>query len=182
MKLTDKITSQSPSNPFFTFEFFPPRTDQGFENLVSRITRLCTLHPLAISITWGAGGSTKERSLELAGLTQAEYGVDTVLHFTCTNMERGSVDDALQAAKAHRISNILALRGGICLSVLYEYDNLMTMSSDPPRGKEEWIPIDPNFQHAIDLVKFIRSSPEYSEHFCIGVAGQLAFLNEVKID
>ncbi|KAG6828583.1 hypothetical protein H0H92_007373 [Tricholoma furcatifolium] len=152
MKLTDKIASRDPSHPFFTFEFFPPRTDQGFENLIARISRLCKLNPLAISITWGAGGSTRERSLELAGLTQTEYGVDTVMHLTCTNMERGSVDAALKAAKASGIQNILALRG------------------DPPRGKEEWIPIDPNFQHAIDLVKFIRSSPEYSEHFCIGVA------------
>ncbi|KAG5353107.1 hypothetical protein C0989_010311 [Termitomyces sp. Mn162] len=152
MKITDKITSQITPNPFFTFEFFPPRTDQGFENLISRISRLCILNPLAVSITWGAGGSTRERSLELTSLTQLEYGVDTVLHITCTNMERGSVNDALQAAKANKIQNILALRG------------------DPPRGKEEWIPIDPNFQHAIDLVKFVRSTPEFSGHFCVGVA------------
>ncbi|KAH0583602.1 hypothetical protein H2248_009221 [Termitomyces sp. 'cryptogamus'] len=152
MKITDKITSQITPNPFFTFEFFPPRTDQGFENLISRISRLCILNPLAVSITWGAGGSTRERSLELTSLTQLEYGVDTVLHITCTNMERGSVNDALQAAKANKIQNILALRG------------------DPPRGKEEWIPIDPNFQHAIDLVKFVRSTPEFSDHFCVGVA------------
>ncbi|KAG6906337.1 hypothetical protein DXG01_014418 [Tephrocybe rancida] len=152
MKLIDKIASHNPQHPFYTFEFFPPRTDQGFENLIARISRLCTLNPLAISITWGAGGSTRERSLELAGLTQTEYGVDTVLHLTCTNMERGTVNDALRAAKASGIQNILALRG------------------DPPRGKEEWIPIDPDFQHAIDLVKCIRSSPEYSDNFCVGVA------------
>lgn len=70
---------------------------QGFENLISRISRLSALNPLAVSITWGAGGSTKERSLELAGVTQgAEYGIDTVLHLTCTNMVRGMVDDALK--------------------------------------------------------------------------------------
>ncbi|KAF5380910.1 hypothetical protein D9615_004169 [Tricholomella constricta] len=152
MKLIDKIAADKSSHPFYTFEFFPPRTDQGFENLIARISRLCTLNPLAISITWGAGGSTRERSLELAGLTQTEYGVDTVLHLTCTNMEQGMVNDALRSAKARGIQNILALRG------------------DPPRGQEEWIPIDPRFQHAIDLVKFIRSSPEFSPEFCIGVA------------
>ncbi|KAG6820650.1 hypothetical protein H0H93_013849 [Arthromyces matolae] len=152
MKLIDKIASRNPAKPFYTFEFFPPRTDQGFENLVARISRLLTLNPLTISITWGAGGSTKDRSLELAGLTQEEYAIDTVLHLTCTNMEQGSVNAALKEAKAHGIQNILALRG------------------DPPRGKEEWIPIDPNFQHAIDLVKCIRSSPEFSDHFCVGVA------------
>lgn len=69
---------------------------QGFENLLSRIERLSTLGPLAVSITWGAGGSTRERSLELSGLTQQEYGLDTVLHLTCTNMEKGTIDEALK--------------------------------------------------------------------------------------
>ena len=62
---------------------------------MARISRLSSLNPLAISITWGAGGSTKDRSLELAGLTQAE-GLSTILHLTCTNMEQGLVDDVLQ--------------------------------------------------------------------------------------
>ncbi|KAJ7481236.1 methylenetetrahydrofolate reductase-domain-containing protein [Mycena galericulata] len=138
MKLIDKIHGHGPSNPFFTFEFFPPRTDQGFENLISRISRLSSLNPLAVSITWGAGGSTKERSLDLAGVTQAEYGLDTILHLTCTNMEQGMVDDALEAAKARGIQNILALRG------------------DPPRGEEEWTPTDSRFTHGTDLVAYIR--------------------------
>ncbi|KAF8077711.1 methylenetetrahydrofolate reductase-domain-containing protein [Lyophyllum atratum] len=152
MKLIDKIADNKSPHPFYTFEFFPPRTDLGFENLISRISRLAALDPLAISITWGAGGSTRERSLELASLTQTEYGVDTVMHLTCTNMEQGTVNDALRSAKACGVQNILALRG------------------DPSRGQEEWIPVDPRFQHAIDLVKFIRSSPEFSTQFCIGVA------------
>ena len=54
------------------------------------------LDPLAISVTWGAGGSTKERTLDLAGLTQLEYGIDTILHLTCTNMVQGLVDEALR--------------------------------------------------------------------------------------
>ncbi|TFK42391.1 methylenetetrahydrofolate reductase-domain-containing protein [Crucibulum laeve] len=152
MKLTQKIQSRNKLRPFYTFEFFPPRTDQGFENLISRISRLATLDPLAISVTWGAGGSTKERSLDLAGLAQAEYGLDTVLHLTCTNMEQGLVDDVLRTANERGIQNVLALRG------------------DPPRGEEEWIPSDPRFAHGIDLVSYIRSSSEFSSHFCIGVA------------
>ncbi|KAG5645575.1 hypothetical protein DXG03_005713 [Asterophora parasitica] len=170
MKLIDKIAADKSPHPFYTFEFFPPRTDQGFENLIARISRLSTLNPLAISITWGAGGSTRERSLELAGLTQSEYGVDTVLHLTCTNMEQGTVNSALRDAKARGIQNILALRGGESFlgGVLGGSGN--NISTDPPRGQEEWIPIDPRFQHAIDLVKFIRESPEFSSEFCIGVA------------
>lgn len=68
---------------------------QGFANLLTRISRLSLLQPLAISITWGAGGSTKDRTLELAGLTQAE-NVTTIMHLTCTNMEKGMVDEALR--------------------------------------------------------------------------------------
>jgi methylenetetrahydrofolate reductase (NADPH) len=110
MKLTDKL--EQARGPFYTFEFFPPRTDQvsgaqschdpvsdhmqGFSNLLLRISRLADLRPLAINITWGAGGSTKERTLELATLTQRDYGIDTVMHLTCTNMEKGSVDAALR--------------------------------------------------------------------------------------
>lgn len=151
MKLSDKIKQHKGQHPFFTFEFFPPRTDQGFENLVPRICRLSNLHPLAISITWGAGGSTKERTLELAGVTQEQNGLDTVMHLTCTNMKVGMVDEALSAAKQRGIESILALRG------------------DPPRGQEEWTPIDPRFQHGIDLVRYIRASP-YASTFSVGVA------------
>ncbi|KAF4615411.1 hypothetical protein D9613_002717 [Agrocybe pediades] len=152
MKLSTQIEARDADHPFFTFEFFPPRTDQGFENLMSRISRLSALNPIAISVTWGAGGSTKDRSLELASLTQ-QSGLDTILHLTCTNMERGLIDEVLKTAKEQGIQNILALRG------------------DPPRGKEEWIPADPRFTRAIDLVSYIRSVPEYSDWFCVGVAG-----------
>ncbi|KAJ4475679.1 methylenetetrahydrofolate reductase-domain-containing protein [Lentinula aciculospora] len=152
MKLTDKISTYNSSLPFYTFEFFPPRTDQGFENLLPRIVRMSNLNPLAISITWGAGGNTKDTSLNLAELTQSEYCLDTILHLTCTNMEKGMVDEALRETKRFGIQNILALRG------------------DPPRGKEEWIAIDPRFKHALDLVTYIRSHPEFSSYFCIGVA------------
>jgi methylenetetrahydrofolate reductase (NADPH) len=111
MKLVEKL--EQVQGPFYTFEFFPPRTDQGFSNLLLRISRMAGLKPLAINITWGAGGSTKDQTLELASLTQRDYGIDTVMHLTCTNMLQGSVDDALRAAKAIGIENILALRGGL---------------------------------------------------------------------
>ncbi|THH29589.1 hypothetical protein EUX98_g4598 [Antrodiella citrinella] len=152
MKFSDKIADYTGSRPFFTLEFFPPKTDQarGFENLQSRIARLSALQPLAVSVTWGAGGNTMERSLELAGLTQLEHRIDTIMHLTCTNMEKGTVDEALRAAKERGIESILALRG------------------DPPRGEEHWIPTDPRFRHGVDLVSYIKTTPEFS-HFCVGV-------------
>ncbi|KAF8599080.1 MTHFR-domain-containing protein [Ceratobasidium sp. AG-I] len=153
MKLTEKLSKHTSNSPYFSLEFFPPRTDQGFSNLLGRIGGLAKLNPLAVSVTWGAGGSTRERSLDLAGFCQSEHGLDTVLHLTCTNMEKGTVDDALTSAMERGIQTVLALRG------------------DPPRGEEYWIPTDPRFQHAEDLVTYIRQHPTFSSHFCIGVAG-----------
>ncbi|OCH93881.1 MTHFR-domain-containing protein [Obba rivulosa] len=151
MKFIDRVRQHAAGHPFFTLEFFPPKTDLGFGNLLSRMSRLAALNPLAVSVTWGAGGSTKDRSLDLAAFTQSS-GLDTILHLTCTNMVQGTVDEALREAKSRGIENILALRG------------------DPPRGEEYWIPTDPRFSHAVDLVRYIRSSPEFSSNFCIGVA------------
>ncbi|KAG9091222.1 hypothetical protein FS749_016709 [Ceratobasidium sp. UAMH 11750] len=153
MKLVDKLNQHSSSTPYFSLEFFPPRTDQGFSNLLTRIKGLCNLNPIAVSVTWGAGGSTRDRSLELAGFCQSSNGLDTILHLTCTNMEKGMVDDVLTTAMEREISTVLALRG------------------DPPRGEEYWIPTDPRFQHAEDLVTYIKQHPTFSSHFCVGVAG-----------
>lgn len=109
------------------------------------------LQPEFISCTWGAGGSTHDRTLELCSTAQSLYGLDTLMHLTCTNMEKAKIDIALKQAKEAGIRNILALRG------------------DPPRGSEYWTPVDSQFSHAIDLVKYIRH--EYKDYFCIGVAG-----------
>lgn len=203
MKLSDKIATYSPTQPFYTFEFFPPRTDQvgscvnlyplllksmqGFDNLISRISRLSALHPIAISVTWGAGGSTRDRSLDLAGLTQSEYGIDTVLHLTCTNMLPGMVDDALRVRQWSSRFQYLTKSPGSESAGYTEHPStarwlvshprhamyLMSypLHADPPRGQEHWTPIDSRFTSGLDLVKYIRSSEEYSSHFCIGVAG-----------
>ncbi len=110
------------------------------------------LRPLFITVTWGAGGSTATKSLELAELCQRELGLTTCLHLTCTNMSKDLVDKALAEAKELGIRNILALRG------------------DPPRceiergvGEEK-----EEFEWAVDLVRYIRK--EYGDYFCIGVA------------
>jgi len=198
MKIIDKISSFAQSRPLFTFEFFPPRTDQacplfpvfkpahwlqGFDNLLSRIDRLALPNPLAVSVTWGAGGSTKDKSIELASLTQNDHNLTTLLHLTCTNAELGQVDAALQVcvlttvldASSHVISfrqrkNVVSrtfLLSAAVSPVLAI--SLSHIPPDPPRGQEEWTPSDLRFQHAIDLVKYIRKT--HGSHFCIGVAG-----------
>lgn len=108
------------------------------------------LGPLFLTVTWGAGGSTSEMSLELAKYAQS-LGITTCLHLTCTNMDRHLLDNALELVKSCGIRNILALRG------------------DPPRDMEYNMRTLSEFSHAVDLVKYIRE--RYGDYFCIGVAG-----------
>ncbi|KAF9924302.1 hypothetical protein FBU30_005697 [Linnemannia zychae] len=152
MKIVDKIAQKTAEGkPFYSFEYFPPKTTQGLSNLFDRIGRMQTLSPTFITCTWGAGGSTFDKTIELSAVAQTVHGLETCMHLTCTNMDRGKVDDALAEAKRSGIQNILALRG------------------DPPRGQEYWTQIDDTFVHAIDLVRYIRQ--QYGDYFCIGVAG-----------
>ena len=98
-RLTQLI--QDHKGPFHTLEFFPPRTEAGFVNLLDRIQRLGSgplPPPLAISVTWGAGGSTAERTMELAEHV-IKLGLEVILHLTCTNMPKEKVDSALQVSR-----------------------------------------------------------------------------------
>jgi methylenetetrahydrofolate reductase (NADPH) len=101
-RLTDLIARHN--GPFHTFEFFPPRTEAGFVNLLDRIQRLSSgplPPPLAVSVTWGAGGSTADRTMELAEQV-VKLGLDVILHLTCTNMPKEKVDQALKVScKGH---------------------------------------------------------------------------------
>lgn len=157
-KITDKIAALPADANYFSLEFFPPKTAMGFSNLRDRLDRMArALRPLFVNVTWGAGGSTATKSLELAEICQRELNLTTCLHLTCTNMSRKMIDSALEDAKALGIRNILALRG------------------DPPRAAEyrdanenPENAIDEGFVWAIDLVKYIRN--KYGDYFCIGVA------------
>lgn len=112
------------------------------------------LRPLFVTVTWGAGGSTAARSLELAEICQRQLQLTTCLHLTCTNMSRALIDEALEEAKVLGIRNILALRG------------------DPPRSEEYNThgedDSNKDFTFAVDLVRYIRKM--YGDYFCLGVA------------
>ncbi|KAL3478412.1 methylenetetrahydrofolate reductase-domain-containing protein [Aspergillus californicus] len=155
-KLTDKIAALPPDANYFSLEFFPPKTQMGFANLQARLERMAqALRPLFVTVTWGAGGSTAARSLELAEICQRQLQLTTCLHLTCTNMSRALVDQALEEAKVLGLRNILALRG------------------DPPRSEEYNMhgedDSNKDFTFAVDLVRYIRK--KYGDYFCIGVAG-----------
>ena len=87
IKIIDRIEqSRREKNAFFSFEFFPPKTESGTFNLYSRIDRMAALEPAFIDITWGAGGSTKELTLAIAQYCQTYFGVEVLMHLSCTNM------------------------------------------------------------------------------------------------
>lgn len=141
------------SQPTLSLEFFPPKTETGKRNLLERMERMSALDPLFITVTWGAGGSTAEKTLELAALTQTSLNVPVCMHLTCTNMDKTVIDSALQTCQQVGIRNILALRG----------DPPIEESAGPERTTQE-----NEFEHAVDLVRYIRS--QYGSYFCIGVA------------
>jgi methylenetetrahydrofolate reductase (NADPH) len=126
VKIIDKILDHKNSNkshPFFSFEFFPPKTDAGVENLYSRMDRMTSLQPIFVDITWGAGGSTKDLTIAICEHSQKFFGVDALMHLTCTNLSIDDIKVILSQAKESGIQNILALRG------------------DPPKGAVSWEPI-----------------------------------------
>jgi len=137
--------------PSFSFEFFPPKTAQGVQNLYDRMGRMAHFGPKFIDITWGAGGRVAELTSEMVVQAQTYFGLETCMHLTCTDMGEAKVNDALRRAYKAGCTNILALRG------------------DPPREKEKWVATDKRFQYAKDLVAHIRDT--YGNHFDIGVAG-----------
>jgi len=151
-KISDLIFQKSnEGKPWISFEYFPPKTEKGVENLISRIERMKDIEPLFVDFTWGAGGSTSELSLDLSLKSQNTLKLQTNMHLTCTNMPEAKVDDALERCKNGGIVNILALRG------------------DPPAGQEAWEATEGGFACALDLVKHIRE--KHGDYFNITVAG-----------
>ncbi|CAL1714567.1 unnamed protein product [Somion occarium] len=130
MKITRKIEQATKEDRiWWSFEYFPPRTAQGLQNLLDRIERMRALGPEFIDITWNAGGRTSDLTSEMVKTCQSLIGIETCMHLTCTNMPKEKVDIALKEAKAHGCRNVLALRG------------------DPPTGKIEWEAVEDGFAH-----------------------------------
>ena len=149
MKLIDKVHGLlDEEQPFYSFEYFPPKTPAGVANLYDRIERMSKLAPAFLDITWGAGGSTAELTFDIATTLQNLVGIETQMHLTCTNMTR---ERLLDQTREQGIQNIVALRG------------------DPAQSSARWSSADPDFQHAIDLVRFIRE--RHGDYFGISVAG-----------
>ncbi|MES1912005.1 MAG: hypothetical protein MHM6MM_004353 [Cercozoa sp. M6MM] len=149
-KIIDLLNDVS-GNTFFSLEYFPPKTEQGDEKLRQKWSRVSTLSPLFVDMTWGAGGTTSDKTVALCRQGQQEHGLEMNMHLTCTNMPADKVDTALQAAIDMGVRNIVALRG------------------DAPKNVENWVACEDGFSCALDLVRHIRA--KHGDHFGISVAG-----------
>ncbi|MCB9877980.1 MAG: methylenetetrahydrofolate reductase [NAD(P)H] [Planctomycetes bacterium] len=135
--------------PVISFEFFPPKTEEGVEALYETVERLRPCRPSFVSVTYGAGGSTRDRTLQLVARIQRDLGMTTMAHLTCVGSTRDEIRDTLKRLHDSGIRNVLALRG------------------DPPQGQAEFKPVEGGFGFATELVAFIRES---GLDFCIGAA------------
>lgn len=134
--------------PSISFEFFPPKDQAGFDRLRATIASLRDLHPTYVSVTYGAGGSTREKTLEIVSRLRADYGIEAMAHLTCVGASRDELRAVLQTLRDAGVENVLALRG------------------DPPRGSDRFEPHPDGFAFASELVAFARSD----FGFCLGGA------------
>jgi methylenetetrahydrofolate reductase (NADPH) len=138
----------SGAEPVFSFEFFPPKTPAGEENLYGALTELRTLEPSFVSVTYGAGGSTREKTIEIVHRIRAEFGLEAMAHFTCVGATVPELRSTLDEMLAAGIDNVLALRG------------------DLPEGHDEWVKTDGGLEYSRQLVALIRTGYP----FAIGAA------------
>lgn len=136
--------------PALSFEFFPPKTEAGFDKLFQVVSNLMQLKPSYASVTYGAGGSTRDYTTNLVDRIQKETDLTVVSHLTCMGSTRDEIMSILEKNAESSIENILALRG------------------DPPKGEAIWKRPENGFDYAADLVSFIKKN---YPHFCVGVAG-----------
>jgi methylenetetrahydrofolate reductase (NADPH) len=155
MHIADILSAQAPT---LSFEFFPPKTPEASEALYQAIGELEAYRPSFVSVTYGAGGSTRELTHDLVVRLKTTTSLDPIPHLTCVCHSEEEIATILERYAEAGVSNILALGG------------------DPPRNLENYNRADDAFQHASDLVRFIRKFNDSGVHpdsrgFGIGVAG-----------
>jgi methylenetetrahydrofolate reductase (NADPH) len=138
----------SAEEPVFSFEFFPPTTPEGERTLRSSLEALRSLEPAFASVTYGAGGSTRDRTVEITKWIKQDLGIEAMAHLSCVGSSRDELYGILDGIEAAGIDNVLALRG------------------DPPRGETEWRPHPQGLRYSTELASLISS--RYS--FCVGAA------------
>jgi methylenetetrahydrofolate reductase (NADPH) len=146
MRIIDLIREKRPA---LSFEFFPPKDDIGFWDLYRTIESLKAVEPTYVSVTYGAGGGTRRKTLDLVARIKSDIGIESMAHLTCVDATRTELGETVDDLKARGIMNILALRG------------------DPPQGQETFRATEGGFSYASDLASFIR---ERHGDICLGGA------------
>lgn len=141
MKIHQLLKSHQPC---FSFELFPPKDDAGFDSLFETIRLLKRLQPDYVSVTYGAGGSTRKKTVDLVGRIRKEIGLETMAHLTCVGSSREEIGQVLGELASSGIENIMALRG------------------DPPDGQKEFIPHPAGFKYASELIQYARGNYDFS--------------------
>ncbi len=136
--------------PIKSLEFFPPKTDKDGENLYRAARRLQAFEPDVVSVTYGAGGSTRSLTRTITAKLQNEFEWLMMPHLTCVGSNRDELHQIIQDYHDSGFRNIMALRG------------------DPPKGQDDFIPVKDGFAHASDLIAYIV---EHFPDICLGVAG-----------
>jgi methylenetetrahydrofolate reductase (NADPH) len=134
--------------PVFSFEFYPPKTEVGERNLYAALGELRALEPAFVSVTYGAGGSTRQKTIEIVKRIRERYGLEAMAHFTCVGATVPQLRATLDEMERAGIDNVLALRG------------------DPPAGAEEWVKTEGGLEYSRELVGLIADGYP----FAIGAA------------
>jgi methylenetetrahydrofolate reductase (NADPH) len=139
----DELLATS-DEPVFSFEFFPPKTEKGEENLVASLKDLVRLDPAFVSVTYGAGGSTREKTVEIVSRINHDYGLEAMAHLTCVNATVDELRATLDQMRDAGVENVLALRG------------------DPPKGQERWTKTEGGLEYSYELVEILRDDYGFS--------------------
>ena len=125
--------------PVFSFEFFPPKTPQGEANLFRAVEELRLLDPSFVSVTYGAGGSTRDTTLDVVTRLRDRFGLEVMAHFTCVGATVDELRAQLDRFRDAGVENVLALRG------------------DPPAGQEDWVQTEGGLAHSRELVELLAA-------------------------
>ncbi len=144
------VAARAKGKPAISIEFFPPKTDEGDRNLFEKtLPALMAIRPAYCSVTYGAGGTTRDKTLSIVERIQNEFDLTTMMHLTCVNATRAELDSVIADARKRGVRNILALRG------------------DPPVGASEWTATEGGFRYSAELVAHLRALGGFN----IGTAG-----------
>ena len=144
------VEAAAAGKPAISVEFFPPKTDEGDRSLFEKtLPALQAIQPLYCSVTYGAGGTTRDKTLAIVDRIQREFDLTTMMHLTCVNATLTELRAVLDEARARGVRNILALRG------------------DPPGGAGPWVKTEGGFEYSAQLVAFLRELGGFN----IGTAG-----------